>query len=95
VEPPLPRPPAIQIGLGTLLGITAAVAILFGVLRWLEVPAQASLLVLVMLTAGAIAAVGLVVAIARWLAAEAQRAGQQPTPGSPRDGDEGPGRVGP
>ena len=95
MEPPPHRPPAIQIGLRTLLGITAAVALLFGVLRWLGAPAEASLLVLVVLTVGAIAAVGLMVAIARWLAAEAQHADREPPPGRPREGDEGPGCEGP
>jgi Flp pilus assembly protein TadB len=66
-----PRTPAIQIRLSTLLGITAAVAVLFGTLRWLGVPPRASLLVLVVLMAGAMAAVGLVVILARFLAAEA------------------------
>ena len=95
MEPPPLRPPAIQIRLRTLLGITAVVALLFGVLRWLEVPAQASLLVLVVLTAGAIAAVGLMVAIARWLPAEAQSADGEPPPCSPPERDEGPGCDGP
>jgi hypothetical protein len=58
------RTPAIQIRLRTLLAITAAVAMLFGLLRWLEVPAQASLIVLAILGVGAIAAVGLVAVIA-------------------------------
>lgn len=66
-----PRTPAIQIRLSTLLAITAAVAVLFGTLRWLGVPPRASLLVLVVLMAGAMAAVGLVVILARFLAAEA------------------------
>ena len=66
-----PRTPAIQIRLSTLLGITAAVAVLFGTLRWLGVPPRASLLVLVVLLAGAMAAVGLVLILARFLAAEA------------------------
>jgi len=66
-----PRTPAIQIRLSTLLGITAAVAVLFGTLRWLGVPPRASLLVLVVLLAGAVAAVGLVVILARSLAPDA------------------------
>ncbi len=66
--PGRPRSPAIQIRLSTLLGITAAVAVLFGTLRWLGVPPRASLLVLVVLLAGAMAAVGLVVVLARSLA---------------------------
>ncbi len=66
-----PRSPAIQIRLSTLLAITAAVAVLFGTLRWLGVPPRASLLVLVVLLAGAVAAVGLVVVLARSLASDA------------------------
>jgi hypothetical protein len=67
--------------LRTLLGITAAVAMLFGVLRWLGVPPRASLLVLAVLTVGSIAAVGLVVAIARWLAAESRSNDRDPPAG--------------
>lgn len=58
------RPPPIQIGLSTLLAFTAAVAILFGTLRWLEVPPRASAIVLLVLVVGLLAAIGLVVAIA-------------------------------
>ncbi len=72
-----PRTPAIQIGLSTLLVITAAVAVLFGTLRWLGVPPRASLLVLVVLLAGAVAAVGLVVVLARSLAPDADNGEEQ------------------
>ena len=61
-----PRPAPLQFGLRTLLGVTTAVAILFGVLRWLNVPPRAGLLVLVVAVAGALAAVGLVAVIAGW-----------------------------
>jgi hypothetical protein len=64
--------PTIQIRLRTLLVITAAVAVLFGVLRWLEVPPQASLIVLAILGVGAAAAVGLVAIIAGSLAAQGE-----------------------
>jgi len=57
-----PRP--LQFGLASLLGITAAVAALFGTLRWFGVPARTSGLVLVILVVSVAAAVGLVVAIA-------------------------------
>lgn len=79
------RTPAIQIRLRTLLAITAAVALLFGLLRWLEVPAQASLIVLAILGVGAIAAVGLVAVIAGSLNAQngKERGG---------DSDDGQGR---
>ncbi len=70
-RPERPRSPAIQIRLSTLLWVTAAVAVLFGTLRWLGVPPRASLLVLVVLLAGAMAAVGLVVVLARSLAPDA------------------------
>ncbi len=59
-----PRLPALQVGLGTLFAVTAAVAMVFGVLRWMEVPPVSAVLVLAVLAVGAVAAVGLVVAIA-------------------------------
>jgi hypothetical protein len=62
------RPKPIQFRLATLLAITAAVATLFGTLRWMGVPAQASLVVLVVLVAGSLAAFGLVLVIASSMA---------------------------
>lgn len=61
-RPPRERP--LQFGLRTLLGVTAATALLFGVLRWLDVPPKASWIVLVVAVAGAAAAIGLVTVIA-------------------------------
>lgn len=55
----------LQFRLRSLLGITVAVALLFGLLRWLGVPPQTSALVLVLLTVSLAAAVGLVAVIAR------------------------------
>ncbi len=58
------RPPAIQLRLQTLFWITAAVAVLFGTLRWLGVSPRASAIVLVILSVSVAAAVGLLVVIA-------------------------------
>jgi len=58
------RRPPLQFGLRSLLGITVAVSLLFGTLRWLEVPPRASAMVLLIATVSVIAALGLVVAIA-------------------------------
>jgi hypothetical protein len=57
-------PQPLQFRLRSLLGITVAVALLFATLRWLGVPPQASLIVLVVLTVSLAAAVGLVAVIA-------------------------------
>ncbi len=54
----------LQFSLRWLLGLTAAVALLFGMLRWLEVSTTASVVVLVILIAAGIAAVTLLAAIA-------------------------------
>ena len=59
-----PRQAPLQFGLRTMLGVTAAVGLVFGVLRWLEVPARTSFIVLVVLTVSVAAALGLVVVIA-------------------------------
>ena len=64
------RPAPLQFGLRTLLGATTGTAVLFGVLRWLDVPPRASLMVLVVGGAGAAAALGLVVVITRWATGE-------------------------
>ncbi len=61
---PHPQAP-LQIRLLSLFGITAAVALLFGVLRWLKVSPDAALFVLVVLSAAAVAAVGFVVVMVR------------------------------
>jgi len=54
----------LQFDLRTMFVVTAALAAVFGALRWLGVPPQASLLVLGVLAASVIAALGLVVVIA-------------------------------
>ena len=51
------RAAAFAVQLRWLLGLTAAVALLFGMLRWLEVSTTASVVVLVILIAAGIAAV--------------------------------------
>jgi hypothetical protein len=58
------RPRPLQFGLAALFGVTAAVALLFGTLRWFGVPARTSGLVLLILLVSVVAAVGLVVAVA-------------------------------
>ena len=60
-----PRPP-LQFSLRSLLGITVAVAGLFGTLRWLDVSPRASAMVLLIVTVSVIAALGLVVAVAQF-----------------------------
>jgi len=60
-----PRRPPLQYSLRGLFLLTAATAVLFGTLRWLEVPPAASVLVLVILIIAGAAAVGLLVAILR------------------------------
>jgi ABC-type polysaccharide/polyol phosphate export permease len=57
-----PRP--LQFGLKALFAITAAAAVLFGTLKWFEVPPWTIGLILVIALVSAIAALGLVVAIA-------------------------------
>jgi hypothetical protein len=54
----------LQFGLRSLLVVTAAVAVLFGTLRWLGVTPFASAIVLVIIVVSVAAALGLVVAIA-------------------------------
>lgn len=63
-EPPRRRAPPLQFGLRSLLGITASVAVLFGTLRWLNVSARASAMVLLIIVVGTAAALALVAAIA-------------------------------
>lgn len=58
------RPPPLQFRLRSLLAMAVAVCVLFGTLRWLNVPPRASLIVLIILTVSAAAALALVVAIA-------------------------------
>jgi hypothetical protein len=62
-EPPGQPPRPLQFTIRGLLGATAAVALVFGVLRWLSVPPRASAIILAILALGVIAAIGLVAAI--------------------------------
>ena len=54
----------LQFRLRTLFGLTAAMALLFGLLDWLGVPSEVSCVVLVVLIVSVLAALGLVVVIA-------------------------------
>lgn len=67
-QPPKDEPsrPPLQFGLSTLLGVTVAVALIFGVLRWLDPPAWVGYLILAVLVASSLAGLGLAVMIARW-----------------------------
>jgi uncharacterized membrane protein YdbT with pleckstrin-like domain len=56
--------PPLQFGLRTVLLMAVVVALLFGTLRWLEVPPLASAIILVILVVSVAAALALVVAIA-------------------------------
>jgi hypothetical protein len=58
-----PRRPSLQFSLRGLLLLTAAVALLFGMLRWADVPPEASVMILVSLIIAGVAAIGLMVAI--------------------------------
>ena len=60
------RPP-LQFSLRTLLAITVLVSLLFGTLRWFDVPPFASTVVLIVLVGSSIAALALVIAIS-WAA---------------------------
>ena len=59
-----PRQPPLQFGLRTVFAITIALALLFGILKWLGVPPLASFIVLVVLAVSMLAAVVLGVVIA-------------------------------
>jgi hypothetical protein len=54
----------LQFSLRSLFGLMLAVALVFGMLRWLEVPAAASGVVLVILIVALLGAVALLAAIA-------------------------------
>jgi hypothetical protein len=58
-----PKPP-LQFSLRALLMLPVAVGLLFGTLRWLEVPPLASAIVLVVLVVSVLAALGLLAAVA-------------------------------
>ncbi len=61
---PSSRRRPLQFSLRSLLGLTVVVALLFGTLRWLDVSATASAVVLVILIVAVVAAVALLAAIA-------------------------------
>lgn len=63
VEPP--DGPPLQYSLRGLLLLTAATALLFGTLRWLGVPPEVSVLILIVLLIAGVAAIGLMIAILR------------------------------
>jgi hypothetical protein len=63
-QPPLNSPRPLQFTLRGLFGLTLAVALLFGTLRWLGVSPTASAVVLVILIVAVAAAVALLAAIA-------------------------------
>jgi hypothetical protein len=62
-EKPL-KPPPLQYGIKTLLGLMVAVGLIFGTLRWIGASEQTSYVVMGILAASLLAAVGLIVAIA-------------------------------
>ena len=57
-----PRP--LQFTIRALLGLTVAVALVFGTLKWVGLSPRESLTVTAILAVGALAAVGLILAIA-------------------------------
>ena len=58
-------PPPLQFGLSTLLWLMVAVGLIFGTLRWMQVPATTSLIVMAILAVSALAVVLLVAAISK------------------------------
>ena len=58
-------PPPLQFGLSTLLWLMLAVGLIFGTLRWMQVPATTSLIVMAILAVSALAVVLLVAAISK------------------------------
>ena len=59
-----PRRAPLQFSIRALLGMAVAVAVLFGMLRWLEVSPQVSAIILIIIAVAVAAAVGVAVAIA-------------------------------
>jgi hypothetical protein len=58
-------PPPLQFGISTLLWLMVAVGLIFGTLRWMQVPATTSLIVMAILAVSAFAVVLLVAAISK------------------------------
>ncbi len=59
------KPPPLQFGIKTLLGLMLAVGLIFGTLRWIGASEQTSYIVMGILTVSLLAAVGLIVAISK------------------------------
>jgi hypothetical protein len=59
------KPPPLQFGIKTLLGLMVAVGVIFGTLRWIGASEQTSYIVMGILVVSLLAAVGLIVAISR------------------------------
>ena len=59
------KPPPLQFGIKTLLGMMVAVGVIFGTLRWIGASEQTSYIVMGILTVSLLAAVGLIVAISK------------------------------
>lgn len=59
------KPPPLQFGIKTLLGMMVAVGLIFGTLRWIGASEQTCYLVMGILVASLLAAVGLIAAISR------------------------------
>jgi hypothetical protein len=59
------KPPPLQFGIKTLLGMMVAVGVIFGTLRWIGASEQTSFIVMGILVVSLLAAVGLIVAISR------------------------------
>ncbi|MGA2062137.1 MAG: hypothetical protein ABSG67_16760 [Thermoguttaceae bacterium] len=57
--------PPLQFGLSTLLWLMVAVGLIFGTLRWMQVPATTSLIVMAILVVCGLAVVLLVAAISK------------------------------
>ncbi|MGD0517594.1 MAG: hypothetical protein ABSA26_08675 [Thermoguttaceae bacterium] len=58
-------PPPLQFGLSTLLWVMVAVGLIFGTLRWMQVSAITSFIVMAILAVSALAVVLLVAAISK------------------------------
>jgi hypothetical protein len=59
------RPPPLQFGIKTLLGLMVAVGMIFGTLRWIGASEQTSYIVMGILVVSLVAALGLIVAISK------------------------------
>jgi hypothetical protein len=58
-------PPPLQFGLSSLLWLMLAVGLIFGTLRWMQVPATTSLIVMAILAVSGLAVVALIAAISK------------------------------